>query len=78
MIKENETKRDRFVRLAENRTNKIINMVQLLGNCSNTSLYEYSDDDVDKIFSAIESSIKDARRKFSKSETAKTVKFTLR
>lgn len=78
MVKENETKRDRFVRLAENRTNKIINMVQLLGNCSNTSIYEYSDEDIDKIFSAIESSLKDARRKFSKSETAKPVKFTLR
>lgn len=39
---ENETKRDKFVRLAEARTNKIIDMVQLLGNCSNTSQYEYS------------------------------------
>ena len=78
MAKENETKRERFVRLAENRTNKIINMIQLLGNCSNTSIYEYSDEDIDKIFSAIESSLEDARRKFSKSESAKTVKFTLR
>lgn len=78
MTKENETKRDRFVRLAENRTNKIINMVQLLGNCSNTSIYDYSDADVDKIFSAIESSLKEARKRFTKSETVKTTKFTLR
>ena len=28
-----ETKRDKFVRIAEARTNKIIDMVQLLGNC---------------------------------------------
>ena len=48
MPKENESKRDRFVRLAENRTNKIINMVQLLGNCANTSIYEYSDTDVER------------------------------
>jgi len=78
MPKENETKRDRFVRLAENRTNKIINMVQLLGNCANTSIYEYSDADVEKIFSAIESSVKEARKKFAKSEAPKSVKFTLR
>lgn len=78
MSKENESKRDRFVRLAENRTNKIINMIQLLGNCANTSIYEYSEADVEKIFTAIESSLKDARRKFAKSETAKHVKFTLR
>lgn len=78
MPKENESKRDRFVRLAENRTNKIINMVQLLGNCANTSIYECSDADVEKIFSAIESSVKEARKKFAKSEAPKSVKFTLR
>lgn len=78
MSKENESKRDRFVRLAENRTNKILNMIQLLGNCANTSIYEYSDADVEKIFTAIESSLKDARKKFTKSETEKHVKFTLR
>ena len=49
-----ETKRERFVRLAEARTNKIINMIQLLGNCSNQSMYEYTQKDVNKIFSAIQ------------------------
>lgn len=78
MPKANESKRERFVRLAENRTNKIINMVQLLGNCSNTSTYEYTDSDIEKIFNAIENSVRDAKRKFSKSETTKTTKFTLR
>ena len=77
MPKDNETKRERFVRLAENRTNKIINMVQLLGNCSNTSIYEYSDADVEKIFSAIENSVREAKRKFVKSETSKSNKFKL-
>lgn len=37
MKKDKESKRDKFVRLAEARTNKIIDMLQLLGNCSNTS-----------------------------------------
>lgn len=78
MPKANESKRERFVRLAENRTNKIINMVQLLGNCSNTSTYEYTDSDIEKIFNAIENSVRDAKRKFSKSEATKTTKFTLR
>ena len=53
MAKERETKREKFVRLAEARTNKIIDMLQLLGNCSNSSAYDYSQEDVDKIFSAI-------------------------
>lgn len=59
---ENETKRDKFVRLAEARTNKIIDMVQLLGNCSNTSQYEYSQKDVDKIFKAIQLELDEARK----------------
>ena len=49
-----ETKREKFVRLAEARTNKIIDMLQLLGNCSNSSAYDYTQQDVDKIFAAIE------------------------
>ena len=50
----NETKRDKFVRLAEARTNKIISMIRLLGNCSNSRIYEYSREDIKKIFSTIE------------------------
>ena len=67
MAKERETKREKFVRLAEARTNKIIDMLQLLGNCSNSSAYDYSQEDVDKIFSAIESEVKEARKKCKKS-----------
>ena len=52
-IKTEETKRERFVRLAEARTNKIIDMLRLLGNCSSKSNYEYSDEDVKKISNAI-------------------------
>ena len=76
--KENESKRERFVRLAEARTNKIIDMIQLLGNCSNSSVYEYTQQDVDQIFSAIETEVREAQKKFAKSEPAKSSKFTLR
>ena len=59
-MKNEETKRDKFVRIAEARTNKIINMIQLLGNCSNQSLYEYSQKDVNKIFNAIQAELDEA------------------
>ena len=78
MSKEKETKRDRFVRLAENRTNKIIDLIKLLGNCSNTSAYEYTQQDVDKIFSAIDAELKEAKKKFAKSELRQSSKFTLK
>lgn len=72
-----ESKRDKFVRLAEARTNKIIDMIQLLGNCSNLSTYDYTSQDVDKIFSAIEYEIKEAKKKFNKTENKKGTRFTL-
>lgn len=72
-----ETKRDKFVRLAEARTNKIIDMLQLLENCSNTSAYDYTQQDVEKIFGAIENELKEAKKKFSKVESKKGSRFTL-
>lgn len=59
-----ESRRDRFRRIAESRTNKIINMIDLLGNCSNKNNYEYTDEDVKNIFNAIESSLKISKMKF--------------
>lgn len=73
-----ETKRERFIRLAEARTNKIIDMIQLLGNCSNSSTYDYTQEDVDKIFNAIESEVRETKKKFSKSETKKNTRFSLK
>ena len=52
-------------------------MLQLLGNCSNSSAYDYSQEDVDKIFSAIEFEVKEARKKFNKIESKKSTRFTL-
>ena len=77
MENKQETKREKFVRLAEARTNKIIDMLQLLGNCSNTSAYDYTSQDVDKIFNAIEAEIREAKKKFSKVESKKSARFTL-
>lgn len=77
MGKTQETKRDKFVRLAEARTNKIIDMLQLLGNCSNTSAYDYTQQDVEKIFGAIENELKEAKKKFNKVESKKSSRFTL-
>lgn len=66
----NETKHQRFVRLAEARTNRIISTLRLLGNCSSTAAYEYSKGDVAKIFRAIDDAVADAKKRFSKQETA--------
>lgn len=72
-----ETKRERFVRVAEARTNKIIDMIKLLGNCSSTANYDYTEEDVRKIFAAIEKELKLSRSKFNGTELQKEEKFTL-
>ena len=77
MGKGQETKRDKFVRLAEARTNKIIDMIQLLGNCSNLGAYDYTQQDVDKIFTAIENELREAKKKFSKVDSKKGTRFSL-
>lgn len=77
MSKKQETKREKFIRLAEARTNKIIDMLQLLGNCSNLSTYDYTQQDIDKIFSAIESEVRETKKKFNKTESKKSSRFTL-
>lgn len=58
-------KRERFVRIAENRTNKILEQIRLLGNCSNKHNYEYDDKDVKKIFAVIEQELKQAKSRYS-------------
>ena len=64
-----ESKREKFVRLAEARTTKIIGMVRLLGNLSNKRTYDYDKEDVKKIFNALEEEIRAAKMKFDINET---------
>ena len=59
-----ETKAERFKRIAESRTNRIIEALRLLGNCSNRSNYAYTDEDIKKIFSAIEAEVRETKQKF--------------
>jgi hypothetical protein len=63
-----ETKREKFIRIAENRTNKAIQMIRSLSNLSNKSNYDFLDEDVRKIFNAIEKELKIAKLKFTEKE----------
>lgn len=70
-------KRQKFVRLAEARVNKALKDIQLIGNLSNSSAYEYDEADVRKIFSALQSGINEAKGRFSKSDDAAGGQFKL-
>lgn len=59
------SKRERFVELGEARVRKAVQMLRLIGNLSNTSNYEYSSDDAQKILAALDAEVKLVRAKFN-------------
>lgn len=58
-------KRERFVRLAEGRVNRALNDIRLIGNLSNRSAYSYTDEDIKKIFRALQRELESARSRFN-------------
>jgi hypothetical protein len=60
----NEHPRDRFKRFATARTNIVLKRLKVLGNCSNRQIYEYDEQDIDKVFSEIERKVKETKAKF--------------
>lgn len=57
-------KRDRFKRLATQRTNIVLKRLKVLGNCANRSAYTYTEEEINKIFSEIERKVKETKAKF--------------
>lgn len=59
-----EPRANRFKRLATQRTNVLLDKLRLLGNLSNKSNYEYTEEDLKKIFSTIEVQLRAVKTKF--------------
>lgn len=59
-----ESKRMRFKRLATKRTNKVLDQLRILGNLSNKSYYEYSDQEINRTFRAIEEQLRTVKARF--------------
>lgn len=60
----NETRRQRFKRLANRRVNKTLNQLRILGNLANKSYYDYNEGDVSKVFKAVEEQLRATKSKF--------------
>lgn len=71
------SKREKFVELAEARVNRAIKDLQLIGNLSNRSAYEFTDADVRKIFSALQKAMELARSRFGRTGEAAGGEFKL-
>ncbi len=70
-------KRKKFVDIAEKRVNRLINEIRLVGNLSNRSNYEYKEEDVRRIFAAVDAELRNARRRFESTSTADSSSFKL-
>jgi len=57
-------KRKKFVELAENRVTRAIHDLRLIGNLSNRGAYDFGDEDVKKIFRALQKELDAARARF--------------
>lgn len=73
---EKETKHQRFKRLATQRTNSILDRIRVLGNCANRNDYDYTEEDISKIFSVIDREIRKVKGKFNQNPK-RNYKFSL-
>ncbi len=64
MEQNQDQKRERFKRLATQRTNIVLKRLKVLGNCANRSAYTYTEEEINKIFSEIERRVRETKSKF--------------
>ncbi|QWG23800.1 hypothetical protein KMZ93_02295 [Bradyrhizobium sediminis] len=70
-------KRKKFIQLAEARVSRAMNDLRLIGNLSNRSAYTYADDDVRKIFRALQKELDSAKSKFGGESGSRETEFRL-
>lgn len=71
------SKREKFVELAEARVNRAIKDLQLIGNLSNRSAYEFSEADIKKMFAAVQKALDTAKGRFARDGEAAGGEFRL-
>ena len=76
MKKKIENKRQKFVRLAEARTDKAVLAIENLIGLSNPRNYEYDSNDVDLIVKALKNAVNAVSNSFSKSKEKKQFKIS--
>jgi len=77
VMKEKSEKREKFIKLAEGRTQLALDGIRKIGNLSNKRAYEYGKDDIKKIIKALREATADLERKFGASDADGSDKFKL-
>ena len=66
-----ENKKENLKRIAENRVSEILVLLSQLTNLSNSACYECTDEDIEKIFAAIEKETKKSKEMLLKGKNNK-------
>ncbi len=70
-------KRAKFVELANQRVNKAVDQLRLIGNLSNRAAYDFNDEDVRKIVKALQKALDATKARFSEDATGSEQSFSL-
>ena len=73
---EGESRHDKFKRLAAQRVTNALKKIELIGNLSSSG-YEYTQEEVDKIFAALQQTLDSTKGRFSKAKKEETAGFAL-
>lgn len=70
-------KQENFKRIATNRVNKIIDLISKLQNLTNSSFYEYTDEQVNQMFKAIQTELDKQKKEFMRDSKKGKKRFEL-
>jgi hypothetical protein len=70
-------KREKFVKLAENRTRNAMRAIRVIGKLGNKNAYQFDDSDVQKIVRALNKEIDALKARMSSTGTKESVDFNL-
>ena len=71
-------KHDKFVQLAEKRVTRALESIRLIGNLSNKSNYNYKEEDIKQILSALKFELDNLKTKFSSNNSSEKFQFKLK
>jgi hypothetical protein len=71
-------KREKFIELAEKRTNKAIKAIRLIGNLSNRHFYEYEEREIRLLVKTLETELASMKARFESNKPKAQAEFKLR
>ena len=74
--KAEETKAEKFIRLGECRMNKAIDAIGRIENLANRSAYGYTPEQVEAMFSVLESKVAEVKAKFTATKAKENTAFS--